>query len=285
MGLFDSKDDDFGIGDFKLDSVTDSLDVKNGTPIENYSLVEKIFMVILSIVVFIILLIIGTKIIIYFLSPSKSPYLIKNTVNAENQMVISTNPNVAGSIPIYRSVNEDNGVEFSWSCWINITDLQYGYGKYKHVFHKGNDSVGDNGIIDPNNAPGLYIHPTQNALVVVMNTYTTINEEILITNIPLNKWINVIIIVNGNVLSVYVNGTLVKLHQLSDVPKQNYGDVYVAMNGGFNGYISKLRYFDYAVQPGEIQYINYWGPSNALSITSDLQYMSNPYLSLRWYFQ
>jgi Concanavalin A-like lectin/glucanases superfamily len=283
MGLFDSNDDDLGIGDFKLN--TDSLEVKDGTPIESYNLIQKIFMVILSIIVFIILLIIGTKLIIYFLSPSKSPYLIKNTVNGENQMVISTNPNVSGSIPIYRSVNEDNGVEFSWSCWINITDLQYGYGKYKHIFHKGNDSVGDNGIIDPNNAPGLYIHPTQNALVVIMNTYTTINEEIIITNIPLNKWVNVIIIVNGNVLSVYINGTLVKLHQLSDVPKQNYGDVYVAMNGGFNGYISKLRYFDHAIQPGEIQYINYWGPSNALSITSDLQFMSNPYLSLRWYFQ
>ncbi len=284
MSLFGSKDD-LGLGDMNLDNITNSLEEKDGTPVEGYSLIENIFRVVFCIVIFIILLIIGTKLIIYFLSPSKSPYLIKNTINGENQMVISTNPNVSGSIPIYRSTNEDNGVEFSWSCWINITDLQYGYGKYKHIFHKGNDSVGDNGIVDPNNAPGLYIHPTQNALVVIMNTYSTINEEILITNIPLNKWVNVIIVVNGNVLSVYINGTLVKLHQLSDVPKQNYGDVYVAMNGGFNGYISKLRYFDYAIQPGEIQYVNYWGPSNALSITSDLQFMSNPYLSLRWYFQ
>ncbi len=282
MSLFDSKSNDLG-----LDNIvsSDLLEVKNGNTIDQYSMVEKIFMIILSIIVFVVLLILGTKAIIYFLSPSKSPYLIKDTINAENQMVISTNPNVSGSIPIYRSVNEDNGVEFSWSCWINISDLQYGYGKYKHIFHKGNDNVGDKGMITPNNAPGLYIHPTQNALVVVMNTYSTIDEEIMITNIPLNKWVNVIMIVQGNVLSVYINGSLVKLHQLSDVPKQNYGDVYVAMNGGFNGYISKLRYFDYAIQPGEIQNINYWGASNALSITSDLQYISNPYLSLRWYFQ
>jgi hypothetical protein len=281
-------DGKLNLDDLKIDideGATKMLSVENGTDINNMSPINKIFMVIISIIIFIVLLILGTKAIIYFLSPSKSPYLIKNTVNGEQQMVISTNPNISGSIPIYRSSNEDGGVEFSWSCWINITDLQYGYGKYKHIFHKGNDNIGDKGIIDPNNAPGLYIHPTQNALVVIMNTYSTINEEITITNIPLSKWVNVIIVVNGNVLNVYINGTLVKLHQLSDVPKQNYGDVYVAMNGGFNGYISKLRYYDYAVQPGEISYINYWGPSNALSVTSNLQFMSNPYLSLRWYFQ
>lgn len=270
--------------DSTSDSSTPSISGKK-FDIQSFTTVELISFGLLILIIFIILLIIGTKILIYFLTPSKSPYLIKDTINGEHQMVISTNPNVSGSVPIYRSINQTDGIEFSWSCWINITDLQYGYGKYKHIFHKGNDSVSSNGIVEPNNAPGLYIHPTKNALVVIMNTFSTINEEIIISNIPLNKWVNVIISVDGNVLNVYINGNLVKIHQLSDVPKQNYGDVYVAMNGGFSGYISRLRYYDYSLQPGEIKSINYWGPSSSLSITSDLQFINNPYLSLRWYVQ
>ena len=116
------------------------------------------------------------------------------------------------------------------------------------------------GLNFPNNAPGLYIAPTTNDLVVIMNTFSTINERVIVPDIPLNKWLNVIIRVEGDTLDVYINGGLDRRHQLGGVPKQNYGDVYVTMNGGFNGYVSCLRYFDKAIQPGEIQQIINKGP-------------------------
>ena len=50
----------------------------------------------------------------------------------------------------------------------------------------------DNGLIYPNNAPGLYIAPNTKTLVVMMNTFHVINEKTVIPDIPLNKWVNVI---------------------------------------------------------------------------------------------
>ena len=53
---------------------------------------------------------------------------------------------------------------------------------YKCVFYKGNDFVGasdapaNTGLNFPNNAPGLYIAPNTNNLVVVMNTFNDINN-------------------------------------------------------------------------------------------------------------
>jgi hypothetical protein len=85
--------------------------------------------------------------------------------------------------------------------------------------------MGDNGMIQPNNAPGLYIAPNTNALVIVMNTYNVINEETLIPDIPLNKWINVIIRCQNTTLDVYINGIISRSIHLLGVPKQNYGDV------------------------------------------------------------
>ena len=83
----------------------------------------------------------------------------------------------------------------------------------------------------PNNAPGLYLGPDGNQLTVMMNTFNQINEKFVIDDLPLNKWVNVIIRVENTTIDVYINGTIVKRHILSSVPKQNYGDVYVSMNG------------------------------------------------------
>jgi hypothetical protein len=140
-------------------------------------------------------------------------------------------------------------------------------------------------MVYPNNSPGLYIAPYTNKLVVVMNTFEDILEEVDIDNIPLNKWINVIIMVDEQYnLSVYINGKLAKSHTLSSVPRQNYEDVYISMNGGYSGYTSNLRYYNKAISFSEIQSIIYKGPSlkmigdNVSPSTNNFQY-----LSLNWY--
>jgi len=100
--------------------------------------------------------------------------------------------------------------------------------KYRCVFYKGNDyatqmsssppsdkdvnvdSLDYLGMNFPNNAPGLYITPNTNNLAVIMNTFNVINEEIIINDIPLNKWLNVVIRCQNTNLDVYINGTIAK---------------------------------------------------------------------------
>ena len=155
---------------------------------------------------------------------------------------------------------------------------------FKHIFSKGNITIGKDGMIEPNNAPGLYIAPNTNALVVVMNTYNVINEEITIPDIPLNKWVNVIIRCQNTNLDVYINGTIARSINLVGVPKQNYGDVYVAMNGGFDGYISNLWYYSYALGTSAIQNLVNKGPNTKIIGGNGLADKMYNYLSLRWFF-
>jgi len=132
----------------------------------------------------------------------------------------------------------------------------------------------------------LYIAPNTNNLVVVMNTFNVINEEIIIPDIPINKWVNVIIRCQNTTLDVYINGTIARSINLMGVPKQNYGNVYVAMNGGFGGYISNLWYYNYALGTTAIQNIVNKGPNTKLIGYSSSGMSSNVfnYLSLRWFF-
>jgi hypothetical protein len=225
---------------------------------------------------------------VWFLAPTGSPKLINGTVDASQMLIFNQNPAFKDSKFVPRSSNSRDGIEFTWSVWIYINNLQGGSAggtTYQHIFHKGNSDLSTDGLNFPNNAPGLYIAPNSNNLVVIMNTFSTINEQITIPDIPLNKWVNIIIRCKGTALDIYVNGTIIRSLQLTDVPKQNYGDVYVAMNGGFNGNISNLWYYNYALGTAAIQQLAQSGPNKTLlSVNGKLDKSTNDYLSLRWYF-
>ena len=279
----------FSIAPIKKSGLSDFL--------ESNSLIARIAFILLVLFGFVLALQLGTYLLtLFFTNDGANPHLFNGMVDGKQLIVFPQDPKTKGAKTILRSINENAGVEFTWSVWIFIENLQYNSGKYRHIFHKGNvnPSPDDNGLNFPNNAPGLYIAPTttqnstelHNNLVVIMNTYSTINEEVTINDVPLNKWVNVIIRCRNKSLDIYINGTITKSTELMGVPKQNYGDVYVAMNGGFAGYISNLWYYNYALGTTAIQNIVQRGPNTKMADASAtaLAKKDTNYLSLRWYF-
>lgn len=254
------------------------------------SVIAQVAFLLLVLFVFIIFLRLGISLLGYFLGPKGNPKLIDGMVDAKQLIVIPQDPSSEGAVTIARSSNATDGIEFTWSVWIYIDDLTYNSGSYRCIFYKGNDysknpnEVDAQGLNFPNNAPGLYISPNTNSLVVMMNTFNIINEEITVNDIPINKWVNVIIRCQNNTLDVYINGTIIKSHHLHGVPKQNYGDVYVAPNGGFSGYISNLWYYDYALGTTEIAKIANKGANTYMKGSNGINLKNSNYLSLRWFF-
>ena len=251
---------------------------------QSNSLVGNFAFLLLVIFVFVILLRIGISSLVYFMKPADSPHLFDGMVEGTQQKVFPQDPSSNGAVTIYRSVNADDGIEFSWSSWIFISNVSYETNQYRHVFSKGNSELNNNGMVFPNNAPGVYLAPNSNTLIVVMNTYDVINEEVIIPNIPINKWVNLIIRCQNTTLDVYINGTISRSINLVGVPKQNYGNVYVGMNGGFNGYLSNLWYYNYALGTSAIQKLVDQGPNTTMIGGNGLSDTMYNYLSMRWYF-
>lgn len=257
--------------------------------LQSNSLVAKFAFLILALIVFVFLLRLGVSALSWLFSPSPNPILINGMINSNHMMRIPQDPKAPGSIPILRSVNNTDGLEFTWSVWIYVDNFAYKEHEYKHVFHKGNDGINvsnePTGMNSPNNGPGLYITPHTNNLSVIMSTFEDSKEEVIVKDLPLNKWVCIIIRVSKqNQLDVYINGVLAKRHILKSVPKQNYGDVFVSMNGGFSGFTSALRYFDSALGTSRIQSIVDQGPNERMIDGSDKSKSKPQYLSSRWYF-
>ena len=266
------------------------------------SIVAKFAFLLLVVVIFILLLRLGAAIIDWFMRPDPNPILLDGALDGNTMMVFPQDPKISGSVPILRSVNDATGVEFTWSIFIYLKSSNFSKNadspeKYKHIFHKGgNDFHSSNlGLSTYNNCPGLYLDNNTNTLLFLMNTFKEPTlpdaktggaepESIEIKDIPLDKWVNVIIRVsNQNQVDVYINGTLMKREILDGVVKQNYDDVYLSANKGFHGYSSSLRYFNRAIGTNHIQDIVDNGPN--LNMLHGSSQNSKPrYLSTRWFF-
>lgn len=251
------------------------------------TLVAKFSFLILAILVFIVLFKLGITLIMYFNSPSKSPYLVKGLLNGNDTITVSQDPNVADSVLLPRSNNESSGAEFTWSSWIYIINPSSGEDKtYQHIFSKGTDDKGSDGLMQTNNAPGVYLKDNTNTLFIKMDTVKAGDpiNTIEVDNVPIKKWVHLVLRLQNNILDIYINGTVSKRLVLQHTPKQNFQDVYVNQNGGFSGHLSDLRYFDRALNVFEINGILNNGPnltSSSLSAFADNQFYS--YLSNMWY--
>ena len=226
----------------------------------------------------------------YYNNVNKSPYLISGTKTGKHTVVIYQDPESINYIPINRSENED-GMEFTYSFWMLIMDVSYRPGQWKHVFHKGGSTS------YPNRAPGVWLHPTKNSIRVYMNTFNNPLEYVDVDNIPIKKWVCIQIVLQNinshrdepsdfvkedrnHVIDIYINGTVKKSKILDSIPKQNNGNLWVNLFGGFDGYLSKLRYFNKSLEYDEIQDIVREGPSSV--ITADTGELP-PYLDNSWW--
>lgn len=269
--------------------------------IKNSEILRKGATVLLLVMIFILLMYIGTSVIIYFNSPKKNPYIIKGMVPGNKRITIYQNPKVKNSKTIIRSVNEDGGLEFTWCVWLFVNsppdDDSVGIEKYKHIFHKGNLSkVNDNGIFVPNNAPGLYfkynnhldsdvVNDKSLSLYIFMNTYEKIIENLEIKEIPIEKWFHIALRIKQKTLDIFFNGEIVKRKIFSSLPKQNYDDIHIAQKGGFDGNISELRYFNSALSGSEILSIVNNGPDLRTRNRKRAMDYYPPYYSINWFIK
>jgi hypothetical protein len=155
---------------------------------------------------------------------------------------------------------------FAYSVWFYINDWNYRYGEPKVIFGRmdstsSSSSSGDvSGISGKGPCPVVHLGETENNLVVSLACFPSGSSEsdkvvpiihrCQVSNVPIQRWVNVTLSVYGRTLDVYLDGKLVKTCLLPGVAKiNNSSNIYVTPNGGFDGYTSKLRYFPNPMNP------------------------------------
>lgn len=174
----------------------------------------------------------------------QSPFIITEPVNAYDSRISGH------SITLPTS---SDGLTFTYSLWIYVADWNYLFGKWKNIFVKGTPN-------GSNRFPGLWLYPKTNALHARINTYADPNEGCDIQNIPLQKWVHIVYVLNNRTVDIYIDGKLERSCVLRGVPKMNNDPLYLAQDGGFFGQMSKMQYFTRSLNPSEISQLYSEGP-------------------------
>ena len=74
-----------------------------------------------------------------------------------------------------------------------------------------------------------------------------------IANVPVQKWVNLVVCTFGEQLDVYLNGKLTRTCLLPGRPRQSgEGDILITPGGGFKGWTARTQYWSRTLTPDEV---------------------------------
>jgi hypothetical protein len=213
----------------------------------------------LSIVFGIAIVVLIIMLVKYFLSDKNSLSSVQNGQNSATIMASSLATNSSGA--------PDSN--FAYSVWFYVNDWNYRYGEPKVVFGRmgslsdasGGSISGVSGL-DP--CPSVVLGAIENNLIVSLGCYPGVNEQpttpggktvihnCMVSNIPIQRWVNLTLSVYGRTMDLYIDGKLVRTCLLPGIANiNNNADIYVTPKGGFNGWTSNLQYYPNSLNPQE----------------------------------
>jgi len=228
-----------------------------------------------SILLIVIILVILYYIIKYFWSSTS--VLISTVSDATVLQTITASS-------LMQSTTSNSASNFSYSIWIYITDWSYNYGQEKIIFARSGDSsvstvTSSSSVTSP--CPLLMLGSSDNNLIVSQEVYNTTSSSSTntsstttftcgISNIPIQKWVNILVSVYGRSMDLYLDGKLVRTCVMPGTAKVSATTpVYLTPDGGFSGYISKFEYWNTATTPQTAWNIYSKGYTNNWSLFSN----------------
>jgi hypothetical protein len=233
----------------------------------------------LSIVITIVVIVLIFMLLKYALS---DPYTLQNIQSGQTSSTID-----ATSLATNGSGTPSSN--FAYSVWFYIDDWNYRYGEPKVIFGRmgapsssgGGSIPGVNGL-DP--CPAVVLGAVENNVSVSLGCYpgadqeptttggTTVVHTCNVSNVPIQKWVNLIISVYGRTMDLYIDGKLVRTCLLPGVASiNNNANIYVTPAGGFDGWTAKLQYYPDSLNPQQAWNIYSQGYSNWLSMFNAYQ--------------
>jgi hypothetical protein len=207
------------------------------------------------------------------------PYTLQKLQNAQTSSTIQASDLATNGTDVPSS-------NFAYSVWFYVNDWNYRYGEPKVIF-------GRMGAKSPNNAgsiqgvsgldpcPAVVLGAVENNLAISLGCYPGIDQEpttpgsntvvhtCSVANVPIQKWVNLIISTYGRSLDVYIDGKLVRTCLLPGVATvNNNSNIFVTPAGGFDGWTSRLQYWPNSMNPQQAWNIYTRGPTDWASLNN-----------------
>lgn len=256
---------------------------------------QTLLVIILALILYIVMMIMESVYLLWSQAEGSRIDVFPYSQNAQNgQEIIAQNPAISSALTLPPSYNERTGAEFTYSFFLLLNASGFKNNEsdqLKHVFHKGYSKM------TPLMSPGVFVHGDKNTLRIYANSTKKIFNFVDIEDIPIGKWVHVVILARKNALEIYINGNIIKKMSVEGVLMQNYQDLILfsqrsvsatkfdgskGVNGPFSGDLASLTYFSYAISYSEIQGLIAAGRSTETKKGAATD-VANPYLVDNWW--
>lgn len=227
----------------------------------------------LSIVIMIVVIVLIFMLIKYLMT---DPYTLQTMQSGKTSSTIEATALATNGSNVPSS-------NFAYSIWFYVNNWNYRYGEAKVIFGRmgaqsapGAGSVAGVNGMDP--CPAVVLDPVENNLSISLGCYPGIDQQPTtqggtsvihtcnVANVPIQKWVNLVISVYGRSLDVYLDGKLVRTCLLPGVANVNTNsNVHVTPAGGFEGWTAKFQYYPDSLNPQQVWNIYTQGYSSWLS--------------------
>ena len=209
----------------------------------------------LGIVITIVFIVLVLMLVRYIFS---DPYTLQNIQNGQTSSTIKASSLATNGSGV-------SSANFAYSIWFYINDWNYRYGQPKVIFGRMGTGSGSGqgdipGVNGKSPCPALVLDEITNNLNIYLSCYPGtqstekyVVKKVKVTNIPIQRWVNLVISVYGLSLDVYMDGKLVQTNLLPGTANINSAaDIYVTPAGGFDGWTAKLQYYPSPLNPQEV---------------------------------
>jgi len=156
---------------------------------------------------------------------------------------------------------------FTYSIWFYLDDWNYQVGKTKPIFVRASSAVQiaseiDDVTLSPSSVvycPKIRFKPNTNEIEIIIDCLPSSpdgpnqRDTCTVSNIPIQKWVNLLVSVYGLTEDVYLDGKLVKTRILPNSPATSLlttaANAYITPNKGFSGFTNKFQYWPDATNP------------------------------------
>ena len=185
---------------------------------------------------------------------------------------------------------------FAYSIWFYVNNWNYRYGEPKVIFGRMGAMTGDGsgdvpGVSGANPCPAVVLGAVENNVSVSLSCYPGADQEpattsstgavsatntvvhtCSVTNVPIQKWTNLVMSVYGRTMDLYLDGKLVRTCLLPGVASvNNSANVYVTPKGGFEGWTAKFQYFPNSLNPQDVWNVYSKGYTNWTNVFNTYQ--------------
>jgi len=213
----------------------------------------------LSIVITVVVIVLILMLLRYIFA---NPYTLQNMQDGKTASTIQASSLATNGSGIPSS-------NFAYSIWFYINNWNYRYGESKVIFGRmgavsGKDNGSVSGINGLDPCPAVVLGAVENNIAISLGCYpgadqqpttqggNTVVHTCSITNVPIQRWVNLAVSVYGRSMDVYIDGKLVRTCLLPGVASiNNNANIYVTPLGGFEGWTSKFQYFPNSINPQE----------------------------------